>query len=189
MTFIRNPHPVLNFAEFFVFQIEYHFMIVRSFFSEWEPLGCYKDSRDRAMPHYFKTVVTEDYKHLFEECRKEAERLGYDYFGVQYWKECWGSNDAYKTYDKHGCQNNCKVQGNYGIGTHWSNFIYQLKSGMNEKMIFSNLSQNMRSQGYTMNLLVLMYKIIPLILNRTLKKTVALEFSLNTQLLRTNILF
>ncbi|KAK3738877.1 hypothetical protein QZH41_014661 [Actinostola sp. cb2023] len=95
--------------------------------SEWEPLGCYADAKDRAMPHYFKAVSTSDYKHLFEVCRKEAEKQGYDYFGVQYWSECWGSNDAYETYDKHGCKDNCKVQGEYGIGTHWSNFMYHLK--------------------------------------------------------------
>jgi len=96
--------------------------------AEWEPLGCYKDTRDRAMPHYFKTVISKDYKYIFEECRKEAEKRGYDYFGVQYWRECWGSKDAYKTYDKHGCQKNCEVQGEYGTGTHWSNFMYHLKS-------------------------------------------------------------
>ncbi|KAK3738880.1 hypothetical protein QZH41_014662 [Actinostola sp. cb2023] len=80
------------------------------------------------MPHYFKSVSTSDYKHLFEVCRKEAEKQGYDYFGVQYWSECWGSNDAYATYDKHGCKDNCKVSGKYGIGTHWSNYMYHLKS-------------------------------------------------------------
>ncbi|XP_031559995.1 hemicentin-1-like [Actinia tenebrosa] len=100
--------------------------------AEWEPLGCYADDRDRAMPHYFKSVASSDYKHIFEECRKEAEKQGYDYFGVQYFKECWGSKQAHKTYDKHGCKDNCKVQGEYGIGTHWSNFMYHRKDDWTE---------------------------------------------------------
>ncbi|KXJ04662.1 hypothetical protein AC249_AIPGENE18762, partial [Exaiptasia diaphana] len=43
-------------------------LVAMSFYSvkaaEWEPLGCYADTRDRAMPHYFKTVVSDDYKHI-----------------------------------------------------------------------------------------------------------------------------
>jgi len=101
--------------------------------AEWEALGCYADARDRAMPHYFRSVQhSSDYKKMFEVCRAEAEKQGYIYFGIQYWQECWGSHEAYKTYDKHGCKDNCEVNGDYGIGTHWSNFMYHLKSEFTE---------------------------------------------------------
>lgn len=111
-----------------MFAIVVMFSICCARAAEWEALGCYADSKERVMPDYFKTVNTNDYKKLFEECRKEAEKREYKYFGVQYWNECWGSKNADKTYDKHGCKNNCKVEGGYGIGTHWSNFMYHQKS-------------------------------------------------------------
>lgn len=68
---------------------------------------------------------------MFEECRLDAEKNGYVYFGIQYWGECWGSFDAEMTYRKHGCHLNClrNNENGYGIGTDWSNFVYRQKKG------------------------------------------------------------
>jgi hypothetical protein len=92
------------------------------------------------MLHHFRTLqLNISYENIFKECSKDAEKRGYDYFGVQYYSECWGSKDAYATYDKHGCTNNCKVNQDYGIGTYWSNFIYHLKNGkVDTGTVFSN---------------------------------------------------
>lgn len=86
------------------------------------------------MPHYFGTVTYDknkpDYKDIFEQCRGKAEKLGYTYFGVQYMKECWGSENARETYNDQGCNDNCqKGDGMYGGGGSWSNYVYRVKEG------------------------------------------------------------
>ncbi|EDO40760.1 predicted protein [Nematostella vectensis] len=97
---------------------------------EWEALGCYKDSWSRTMPHYFKSVENgANFQETFEQCRVEAEKHGYDYFGIQNLIECWGSPDGRSTYDNQGCSVNCirDSEGKYGVGEHWANFIYRKK--------------------------------------------------------------
>lgn len=104
--------------------------------TEWEALGCFKDKgEDRAMPHYFHKAnynpQDPDLKAMFEECRVEAEAEGYTYFGIQNKYECWGSKDAQKTYDKHGCSEKCDKPNDqeYGLGLEWTNFLYRVKKG------------------------------------------------------------
>jgi hypothetical protein len=87
------------------------------------------------MPHFFGLVVPvpniTDYKTVFEQCRGKAEKNKYTYFGIQFMKECWGSKNARKTYNKHGCNNNCQEGINgFGGGGDWSNFVYRVKEGM-----------------------------------------------------------
>lgn len=68
------------------------------------------------------------YKGIFDECSKEAAKRGYDFFSIQYREECWGSRYVtYKTYDRVNCMSDCRMNGNYGIGPNWANFVYYLK--------------------------------------------------------------
>jgi len=101
------------------------------FCSEWEALGCYKDYvEDREILYSREVDPPEDPENMSEGCGIEAEKRGFDFFAVQSnWGQCWGGVDDYKTYDKQGCANNCKTQGEYGTGTFYSNFVYHLKSG------------------------------------------------------------
>ncbi|KAK3736430.1 hypothetical protein QZH41_014496, partial [Actinostola sp. cb2023] len=101
-------------------------------FPDWEPLGCYKDSKVRTMPHYFDTVrfnaSNPDFYDMFLQCQVKAEKHNYTYFGIQYMKECWGSPNARLTYDTQGCADNCRRRADgYGIGGHWSNYVYRVK--------------------------------------------------------------
>ncbi|XP_048584536.1 uncharacterized protein LOC5510519 isoform X1 [Nematostella vectensis] len=100
---------------------------------EWEALGCYKDSWSRTMPNFFKKIKYDkknpNFQNMFEQCRVEAEKLGYTYFGLQNMKECWGSPNGRETYNTQGCNDNCerRSDGKFGAGTNWSNFIYRVK--------------------------------------------------------------
>lgn len=51
---------------------------------------------------------------------------GQQYFGLQYYGECWGGEEADATYDKYGsnpggCYNNM-------VGKAWHNFVYKFVS-------------------------------------------------------------
>ncbi|XP_031551821.1 uncharacterized protein LOC116289070 [Actinia tenebrosa] len=101
---------------------------------EWEPLGCYEDSSDRALSFYHGQINFDDspggFKRMFEECKKKkAEDKGFEYFGIQHKTECWASpKNEEITYNLHGCKNNCwRHDDGFGVGSHWSNFVYRLK--------------------------------------------------------------
>jgi len=81
--------------------------------------------------NFFEIIDNEDKSHeeIFSECRNVAEILGFDYFGVQYKKECWGSKDANETYSKYGCSTSCELKDGFGIGGDWANFMYHRKKG------------------------------------------------------------
>ncbi|XP_031561318.1 hemicentin-1-like [Actinia tenebrosa] len=113
------------------------FTLQHAYSLEWEALGCYKDSSKRTMPHYFGTVTYDkenpDFKDMFEQCKVKAVKLGYTYFGIQYMKECWGSENARETYNDQGCNDNCqKGDGMYGGGGSWSNYVYRVKEEWTE---------------------------------------------------------
>ena len=98
---------------------------------KWINLGCYKDIRySRALPHPFK-MIDVDYqrvyphlKQLFDVCRREAERHGFHYFGIQFYYECWGGSKE-DQYDKYGNSTECGIgtQG-YGVGFAYTNHVY-----------------------------------------------------------------
>ena len=58
------------------------------------------------------------------QCAHQARDRGYTVFGVQYYSECWAGADGKNTYNKHGTATNCWR----GVGTHWSNFVYEINS-------------------------------------------------------------
>ncbi|XP_031571301.1 uncharacterized protein LOC116305506 isoform X2 [Actinia tenebrosa] len=68
-------------------------------------------------------------KECLKSAKKKAEEKGFEYFGIQYKTECWGSpNGKEITYNLHGCKNNClRHDDGFGVGSDWSNFVYRLK--------------------------------------------------------------
>ena len=103
------------------------------FFSEpvpkLEPLGCYLDnSHDRAFSDMYASfrsqIIWTDMNHTIHQCAYLARSLGYQYFGIQNYGECWSGKDASKTYDKLGKakEGDCWS----GVGSGWRNFVYRL---------------------------------------------------------------
>ena len=74
-------------------------------------------------------------------CAEKAKENGWQYFGLQFWGECWGGPSL--EYDKYGPSAECKANtkdpatGKYGscddasagecVGLQWSNYVYKLK--------------------------------------------------------------
>ena len=65
-----------------------------------------------------------DLKQLFDVCKREAERHGFHYFGIQFYSECWGGHKE-DQYDKYGDSTECGIgtQG-YGAGYEYTNYVY-----------------------------------------------------------------
>ena len=86
----------------------------------------------RALPHYFHTVDTLDFDDVFpdlvkffEICRVRAEKLGYHFFAIQFYSECWGAF-MWEKHDRYGRTDNCGVgKDGYGVGFEDANFVYE----------------------------------------------------------------
>merc|ERR1740124_990212 len=76
-------------------------------------IGCFNDAVDRALP-----VYKGSYKSV-EQCTELC--AGYNYFGRQYYQECWCGND---NYDKHGKSDKCACDSTGNIGD-WLNCVYK----------------------------------------------------------------
>ncbi|XP_022808637.1 uncharacterized protein LOC111345619 [Stylophora pistillata] len=63
--------------------------------------------------HNLRSMVT--------RCAERAFELGYRYFGVQYYGECWGDDRVRPTYDKHDAGKGCTD----GVGDKIHNFVYR----------------------------------------------------------------
>ena len=82
-----------------------------------ESLGCYYDTDSRALPDGYISVRDQiDWQHpemTVRRCAYVAHALGYQYFAVQYYGECWAGKDGASTYNKYGqapegdCWNGC----------------------------------------------------------------------------------
>lgn len=98
----------------------------------FKPVGCFKDGRNRAMPQLLKNFRTIpggidwfDLSKVVRKCADEAMNLRQQYFGIQYWGECWGGEDADETYNMYGsdplgCYDNL-------VGMEWHNMVYKFE--------------------------------------------------------------
>ena len=60
------------------------------------------------------------------QCALVARDIGYKYFAVQFYGECWSSADAALTYNKHGVQTNPnKCWAN--VGAAGTNYVYRFR--------------------------------------------------------------
>ena len=85
-----------------------------------EHLGCYKDTRNRAMP-----VSLPRGSNLLQDCKQAAAFRGYTVFGIQNGVECWSGPNAPSTYSKYGSSTACSN----GLGGPWANDVYQITIG------------------------------------------------------------
>lgn len=98
---------------------------------EFEPVGCFKDKlSDRALPDYYASfrpfIDWHNMNATIRQCALVARDIGYEYFAVQFYGECWSSFDAALTYDKHGVQTNpSKCWANVGAGS--TNYVYRFR--------------------------------------------------------------
>ena len=77
----------------------------------YEALGCWKDTRDRALVNYMGDIP-------INECYKKAIETNNKYFAMQFEVQCWMGNSGY---DKHGKHNGtCPMN-----GLAWVNNVYK----------------------------------------------------------------
>lgn len=100
-----------------------------------QPIGCYKDKqKDRALPHYYHTlrgkIQWKKPRHgldlVVNECAESAYKIGYEYFGVQNYGECYGNGTDYSKYNESKlCYMYDKGAG-HAVGETLTNFVYRL---------------------------------------------------------------
>lgn len=99
---------------------------------EYEPVGCFKDKRnDRALSKkpYANFRFSIDWYNLnatIRQCAMVARDIGYEYFAVQYYAECWSSFEAAENYNRHGVQTDLK-KCQWGVGGRYTNYVYRFK--------------------------------------------------------------
>lgn len=89
-------------------------------------VGCYRDAQgDRALNNMYASlrgnIDWHNLRSLVTRCAERAFELGYRYFGVQFYGECWGDDRPRPTYDKHGAGKGCTD----GVGDEIHNFVYR----------------------------------------------------------------
>lgn len=89
-------------------------------------VGCYRDTQeDRALNNMYASlrgnIDWHNLRSLVTRCAERAFELGYQYFGVQFYGECWGDDRPRPTYDKHGAGKGCTD----GVGDEIHNFVYR----------------------------------------------------------------
>ncbi|KAK2559265.1 A disintegrin and metalloproteinase with thrombospondin motifs 6 [Acropora cervicornis] len=100
-----------------------------------EPLGCYHDNiSDRALPDLYANVrdqiIWTQMNVTVNQCARVAQDIGYEYFAVQFYGECFGGMKAGENYDKYGKSTNCwkfDKNSDFAVGSHFSNFVYRIK--------------------------------------------------------------
>ena len=96
---------------------------------QFKPVGCFKDSKHaRALPdQYANFRIFIDWSNMnatIRQCALVARDIGYKYFAVQYYGECWSSFDAESKYDRHGVQtkqDECWAS----VGGERTNYVYR----------------------------------------------------------------
>ena len=64
------------------------------------------------------------------QCARVAHDIGYEYFAIQFYGECFGGRNAGTRYNKYGKSSSCwefEKESRLGIGSHFSNFVYRIK--------------------------------------------------------------
>ena len=106
-----------------------------------QPVGCYEDRKkpDRALPHLYHQlpagfVQWNKARHhrldlVVEQCSEKAYEKGYEYFGVQHSRECYGNGTDYSKYGAQLNKEHCYVFDNrtgHGVGGKFTNFVYRI---------------------------------------------------------------
>ena len=116
---------------FTLYLLVMHFLI-NSFVLEplpkFEAVGCYKDSSSRALPTLYANfrpfIDWYNMNATIRQCALVARDMGYKYFAVQFYGECWSSWDASENYDKYDKQTKttyCWAN----VGGPMTNYVYR----------------------------------------------------------------
>ncbi|KXJ17026.1 uncharacterized protein LOC110234700 [Exaiptasia diaphana] len=91
-------------------------------------IGCFYDSNRRPLNKLVKNLRGHiDWKALkktVDSCATQIKKEGYEYFGVQFYGECWSGKDAATSFAKVGPAPLSKC--GRGVGTSWVNAVYRL---------------------------------------------------------------
>ena len=71
--------------------------------------------------HIFFPALTGDFSVTVKACYNEAKDAGKTFFAVQFYGECWASDD--EKFRDYGQATNCYN----GVGTQWSNYAYKIR--------------------------------------------------------------
>ena len=94
----------------------------------FKPVGCFRDHgrRPRPLPKLVanlrQDIVWTDLNRTIIECGRIVNEIGFHYFGVQFYGECWSGKDAEVNFNKQGKSGRCI----YGVGKGHANFVYAL---------------------------------------------------------------
>ena len=104
-------------------------------FTDYETIGCYKDTGNRAIqPLEGKDSILDgsygSRQNPIAKCAVAAMRKGYKIFAVQNGGWCAASATAYKTFDKYGKYKACQPDGEGGP---WANQVYVIKGKVSLK--------------------------------------------------------
>ena len=96
---------------------------------DYDSVGCYKDTSNRAIQIIEGTDSTLDGSYYsrsdpITKCAVAAMRAGYSMFAVQDGGQCEASVTAPQTFDKYGTSTACKADGEGGP---WANQVYLIK--------------------------------------------------------------
>lgn len=75
-------------------------------------VGCYVDAKNnRALSTMYanlrKQIDWQNLRSMVTKCAERAFALGFKYFGVQFFGECWGDKSDRPAYDRHGEGRGC----------------------------------------------------------------------------------
>lgn len=101
-----------------------------------QPIGCYNDSaKERALPVFYANARGNiDWFNMeltVNQCAQVASDMGYEYFGVQFYGECYSGRNAKESYAKYGnITEGCwefDNQTGFAVGKEGANFVYQIR--------------------------------------------------------------
>ncbi|KAL9968558.1 hypothetical protein ACROYT_G020666 [Oculina patagonica] len=126
----------------FVLTVVTHEAFGQSCPAAYKAMGCFKDSRrQRTLPHNilnergtkdFWVTYNTTLPSLVCRCASKARDMGYQYFGIQYYGECWAGKDFTSPKRKKSCideyYKKCNKTGSNRIcaGKTWTNFVYEV---------------------------------------------------------------
>ncbi|XP_048583076.1 SCO-spondin isoform X3 [Nematostella vectensis] len=116
-------------------------------------VGCFNDDQGsskrkgvRPLPHLFKNLrdqITDwfNFDHILQGCANEARNLRYEYFGVQFFAECWGGKDpeGNEAYARDGLAAESKCW--KGVGGQRTNMVYRVQDmpGCSDELDFTSI--------------------------------------------------
>ncbi|XP_073244804.1 uncharacterized protein [Porites lutea] len=101
-----------------------------------QPIGCYNDSaKERALPVFYANARGNiDWFNMeltVNQCAQVASDMGYEYFAVQFYGECYSGRNAKESYAKYGnITEGCwefDNQTGFAVGKEGANFVYQIR--------------------------------------------------------------